>query len=91
MIQLLPGSYQRPLVLFQWVMLVLQPCLLQVDLALVVDFLREVEVVRVVVGLVPVLQLVDLVRVVDFLWVEVVPVVLERVSVMPLVGLKKVA
>jgi hypothetical protein len=44
-------------------MLVLLPYLLQVDLVLVVDFLREV---------------------------EVVPVVLERVSVMPLVGLKKV-
>jgi hypothetical protein len=72
-------------------MLVLWPYLLQVDLALVVDFLREVEVVRVVVGLVPILPLMDLVRVVDFLWMEVVPVVLERVSGIPLAGLKKVA
>jgi hypothetical protein len=46
---------------------VLQPYLLQVGLALVVDFLLEVEVVRVVVGLVLVLWLVDLVPVVDFL------------------------
>jgi hypothetical protein len=61
---------------------------LQVDLALVVGFLREVEVVRVVVGLVCILRLVDLVPVVDFLRVEVVPVVL---GLMPLVGLKKAA
>jgi hypothetical protein len=58
-------------------------------LVLVVDFLREVEVVRVVVGLVPVLWLVDWVLVVDFLWVEVVSVVLVWISVMPPVGLKK--
>jgi hypothetical protein len=75
---------------FQWVVLLLRPYLLQVDLALV-DFLWEVEVVCVVVGLVPVLWLVDRVLVVDFLWVEVVPVVLEQISVMPLAGLKKVA
>jgi hypothetical protein len=62
-----------------------------VDLVLVVDFLWEVEVARVVVGLVLILWLVDRVLVVDFLWVEVVPVVLERIDVMPLVGLKKVA
>jgi hypothetical protein len=78
------GSHRRHLVLFQWVVVVLQPYLLQVDLALVVDFLQKVEVVYVVVGLVPILQLVDLVLVVDFLLAEVVPVVLERISVMPL-------
>jgi hypothetical protein len=65
--------------------------LLQVDLALVVDFLQEVEVVHVVVGLVLVLWSVDWVLVVDFLWVEVVPVALEQIFAMPLVGLKKVA
>jgi hypothetical protein len=72
-------------------MLLLRPYLLQVDLALVVDFLWEVEVVRVIVGLVSALLLVDWVLVVYFLWVEVVPVVLGQISVMPLVGLKKVA
>jgi hypothetical protein len=90
MVWLLPGFHQRHLVPFQWVVLGLWPYLLPVDLALVVDFLWEVEVVHVVVGLVPVLPLMDLVRVVDFLWVEVVPVVLERVSGMPLAGLKTV-
>jgi hypothetical protein len=70
--------------------LLLRPYLLQVDLVLVVDFLWEVEVVRVVVGLVLVLWSVDRVQVVDFLWVVVVPVVLERIFVMPLVGPKKV-
>jgi hypothetical protein len=90
MVQLLPGFHRRHLAPFQWVVLVLWPYLLQVDLALVVDFLQEVEVVRVGVGLVSVLPLVDLVWVVDFLWVEVVPVVLEWVSGMPLAGLKKV-
>jgi hypothetical protein len=76
---------------FQWVVLLLRPYLLWVDLALVVDFLWEVEVAHIVVGLVLVLWLVDWVLVVDFLWVEVVPVVLEQIDVMPLVGLKKVA
>ena len=87
----MPDSHQRHLVLFQWVMLLLRPYLLQVDLALVVGFLRGVGVVRVVVGLVPVLWLVDRVLVVGFLWVEVVPVVLELMSVMSLVGPKLVA
>jgi hypothetical protein len=90
MVQLSPDFHRRHLVLFQWIVLVLQPYLLQVDLVRAVDFLWEVEVVHVVMGLVPILPLMDLVRVVDFLWVEVVPVVLEWVSGMPLVGLKKV-
>jgi len=72
-------------------MLLLRPYLLQADLALVVDFLWEVEVMHVMVGLVPVLWLVGQVLVGDSLWVEVVPVVFEWVSVIPLVGPKKVA
>jgi hypothetical protein len=63
-------------------MVVLQPCLLQVGLVLVVDFLRVAEVVPAGLGLVPELLLVDSVPVVGFLWVAaVVPVGLGLVLV----------
>jgi hypothetical protein len=56
-------------------MVVLQPCLLPVDLVLVVDFLWVVEVVPAGLGLVPELLLVGSVPVVGFLQVvAVVPV-----------------
>jgi uncharacterized membrane protein YqgA involved in biofilm formation len=82
----LPNFHQRHLVLFQWVMVVLRPCLLQVDWVQVVDFLWEVGVVLVVLGQGLKLLLVGSVPVVDFLWVVVVvPVVVV------LEGPKKVA
>jgi hypothetical protein len=63
-------------------MVVLQPCLLWVDLVLVVDFLWVVEVVPARLELVPELLLVGSVLVVDFLWVvEVVPARLRLISV----------
>jgi hypothetical protein len=62
---------------------VLQPCLLWVDLVLVVDFLWVVAVVPARLGLVPELLLVGFVLVVDFLWmVEVVPAGLGLVPVL---------
>jgi hypothetical protein len=63
----LPGFHQRHQVLFQWLRVVLQPYLLWVDLALVVNFLRVVEVVPVGLGLVPELLLVGSIPVVGFL------------------------
>ena len=68
--------------LTQWLRVVLQPCLLWVDLVLVVDFLQVVEVVPARLGLVPKLLLVGSVLVVDFLWVvEVAPARLGLVPV----------
>ena len=62
--------------------MVLQLCLLQVGLVLVVDFLQVAEVVPAGLGLVPELLLVGSVLVVDFLWVaEVVPAGLGLVPV----------
>ena len=61
--------------MFQWLVVVLQPCLLRVDLVLVVDFLRVVEVVPVGLELLLELLLVGSVLVVDFPQVAgVVPV-----------------
>jgi hypothetical protein len=62
---------------------VLQPCLLQAGLVLVVDFLWVVEVVPAGLGLVPELLLVGSVLVVGFLRVaEVVSAVLGLVPVL---------
>jgi hypothetical protein len=63
-------------------MVVLRPCLLRVDLVLVVDFLQVVEVVPAGLGLVPKLLLVGSVPVVGFLQVAgVVPAGLGLISV----------
>jgi len=78
----LPGFHQRRWVSSQWLVVVLQPYLLLVDLVLVVDFLQVVEVAPAGLGLVPELLLVGSVLVVDFLWVvEVVPAVLGLIPV----------
>jgi hypothetical protein len=63
-------------------MVVLRPCLLWVDLVLVVDFLQVMEVVPAGLGLVPELLLVGSVPVVGFLQVAgVVPAELGLISV----------
>ena len=77
------GFHRRHQVLIRWRVVELLPCLLQVGLVLVVDFLWVVEVVLVGLGQVPELLLVGSVPVVGFLWVvAAVPVGLGLVLVL---------